>query len=244
LATFLLEIGTEELPADFARLALPQLETLARQSLAEECLSPISLVVTSTPRRLVLLVEGLPPQQADRSEEHKGPPAALAFRDGVPTPAALGFARRCGVEPDQLEVRETAKGPVVYARSLVRGRSTSDVLAERIPTWLGALQGRRFMRWGDGDHRFSRPVRWLVALLDQEVIPVALDGTDPVIQAGRVTRGHRLHPDDGLIAAASDHQQVLRDLGVVVDRQERARAIRSAVDRRAGELQARPDLPE
>ena len=113
MATFLLEIGTEELPADFARLALPQLETQARQGLAEECLSHTSLAVTSTPRRLVLVVEGLPLQQADRREEHKGPPAALAFRDGIPTPAALGFARRCGVEPDQLEVRETAKGPVV-----------------------------------------------------------------------------------------------------------------------------------
>ena len=244
MATFLLEIGTEELPADFARLALPQLETQARQGLAEECLSHTSLAVTSTPRRLVLVVEGLPLQQADRREEHKGPPAALAFRDGIPTPAALGFARRCGVEPDQLEVRETAKGPVVYARSLVRGRSTSEVLAARIPTWLGALQGRRFMRWGDGDSRFSRPVRWLVALLDREVIPLALDGTDPVIEAGRRTRGHRLHPEQGVLATAADHQEVLSGLGVVVDRQERARTIRSAVEHRAAELQARPDLPD
>ena len=244
MATFLLEIGTEELPADFARLALPQLEALARQSLSEQRLAPTDLSVSSTPRRLVLLVEGLPEHQADRSEEHKGPPAAQAFRDGEPTQAAIGFARRCGVDPKALEVRDTSKGPFVFATSTLRGRPTAEVLADAIPGWLQALQGRRFMRWGVGESRFSRPVRWLVALLDQAVIPLTLEGTDPEIRADRLTRGHRLEAPDGSLESATNYRQTMKTLGVEVDRAERGRSIRAAIDERAKTLQARADLPE
>lgn len=244
MATFLLEIGTEELPADFARLALPQLEALVRQTLAEERLPSGALQVTSTPRRLAVLVEGLPQHQADRHEEHKGPPAAQAFKDGVATQAAIGFARRCGVDPSALETRDTPKGPFVFARSTLLGRATSAVLAEAIPIWLQALQGRRFMRWGVGESRFSRPVRWLVALLDQQVIPVTLAGTDPEVTSGRITRGHRLDPGRHPLAAATDYQATLRTLGVLVDRQERGELIRSAIEQGAATRQASPDLPE
>lgn len=244
MATFLLEIGTEELPADFARLALPQLEALVRQTLAEERLPSGALQVTSTPRRLAVLVEGLPQHQADRHEEHKGPPAAQAFKDGVATQAAIGFARRCGVDPSALEIRDTPKGPFVFARSTLLGRATSAVLAEAIPIWLQALQGRRFMRWGVGESRFSRPVRWLVALLDQQVIPVTLAGTDPEVTSGRITRGHRLDPGRHPLAAATDYQATLRTLGVLVDRQERGELIRSAIEQGAATRQASPDLPE
>lgn len=243
MATFLLEIGTEELPADFARLALPQLEALVRQTLSEERLDSGALKVTSTPRRLAVLVEGLPQQQADRHEEHKGPPAAQAFKDGVATQAAIGFAKRCGVDPSELEIRDTPKGPFVFARSTLLGRATSAVLAEAIPIWLQALQGRRFMRWGVGESRFSRPVRWLVALLDQIVIPVHLSGTDPEVQAGRITRGHRLDPDGHSLTAAADYKASLQGLGVLVDRQERGQLIRSAIEQRAAALEASPDLP-
>lgn len=244
MATFLLEIGTEELPADFARLALPQLEALVRQTLAEERLPSGALQVTSTPRRLAVLVEGLPQHQADRHEEHKGPPAAQAFKDGVATQAAIGFARRCGVDPSALEIRDTPKGPFVFARSTLLGRATSAVLAEAIPIWLQALQGRRFMRWGVGESRFSRPVRWLVALLDQQVIPVTLAGTDPEVTSGRITRGHRIDPGRHPLAAATDYQATLRTLGVLVDRQERGELIRSAIEQGAATRQASPDLPE
>ena len=243
MATFLLEIGTEELPADFARLALPQLQTVVRQTLEAERLEHTTLQVTSTPRRLAVIVDGLPEQQADRHEELKGPPAAQALKEGAYTQAAIGFARRCGVEPSQLEVRETAKGPFVFARSTVLGQATAAVLAEAIPTWLQTLQGRRFMRWGVGDSRFSRPVRWLVALLDQTLIPVTLMGTDPEVQSSRSTRGHRLDRASHPISAAADYQTTLAELGVMVDREERSRLIRSAIEQHAEALQATPDLP-
>ncbi len=112
--------------------------------------------------------------------------------DGQPGPAAIGFANRCGVDPASLELRDTPKGPFVFARILQPGRPSEEVLAERIPAWIAGLQGRRFMRWGEGELRFSRPVRWLVALLDQQVIPVVLEGSDPLISSGRISRGHRL----------------------------------------------------
>lgn len=126
-----------------------------------------------------MTIAGLPERQQDLVEERKGPPAQQAFRDGQPTPAALGFARRCGCDPEQLEIRDTDKGPFVFARTTEAGRSVEAVLAGCIPGWIRTLQGRRFMRWGDGDGRFSRPLRWLVALLDGAVVPVQLTDVDP-----------------------------------------------------------------
>ncbi len=255
MPTFLLEIGTEELPADFARLALPQLEAQVRQGLAERRLSHGPVTVTSTPRRLALLVADLAASAADLEEDRKGPPAAQALKDGVPTPAAIGFAKRCGIEASALEVRDTAKGPFVFARVREPGLPAAELLAACIPPWIAGLQGRRFMRWAEGESRFSRPVRWLVALLDGAVIPVTLAGSDPEVSAGRLSRGHRLQgSQDGeggtagagsvSIATASAYAETLAAAGVEVDRQRRAATIRSAVDTAAAALQARPDLPQ
>jgi len=244
VSTFLLEIGTEELPADFARLALPQLEQLVRRDLDEARLSYGVMQCTSTPRRIALLVEGLADAAPDLEDERKGPPAAQAFKDGVPTQAAIGFANRCGIDPAALEVRETAKGPFVFAQVLERGRPAKAVLAEAIPLWIAALQGRRFMRWGDGDTRFSRPVRWLVALLGRDLIPVTLPGSDPLVQSGRASRGHRLHAGHLDIPEASAYAATLAQAGVQVDRSQRGAFIRSAVESAAAALDATPDLPE
>lgn len=254
MSTFLLEIGTEELPADFARLALPQLEALVHRDLAERRLSHGAVTVTSTPRRLALVVADLANTAADLEEDRKGPPAAQALKEGVPTPAAIGFAKRCGIEASALEVRDTPKGPFVFARVREPGLPAAELLAACIPPWIAGLQGRRFMRWAEGDSRFSRPVRWLVALLDAAVIPVTLAGSDPEVSAGRLSRGHRLHGDQAgagsagvpevSIATASAYAKTLAAAGVEVDRQRRATTIRAAVDTAAAALQARPDLPQ
>ena len=244
MSTFLLEIGTEELPADFARLALPQLEQLVRRDLAEVRLGFGSLRCTSTPRRLVVQLEAIEAAAADLEEDRKGPPAGQAFKDGAPTPAAIGFANRCGVDAQSLEVRETPKGPFVFARVLERGRPAKELLAELIPQWIAALQGRRFMRWGNGDSRFSRPVRWLVALLDGQVVPARLEGSDPVVEAGALSRGHRLISALVPIADAQDYSRALEQAGVLVDRQARGSLIQSAVERAATQLNGRPDLPD
>ena len=244
MSTFLLEIGTEELPADFARLALPQLETLMGRDLLAARLQHGAIAVTSTPRRLAISVAEMALAQSDLVEERKGPPAGQAFKDGVPTKAAIGFAIRCGIGPADLVERETAKGPFVFGLVQEPGRPTASVLAELIPSWIGALQGRRFMRWGEGESRFSRPVRWLVALLDAELLPVELQGCDPPVRAGRYSRGHRLQSQSVEIAHAEAYVECLAAAGVQVNRQERAEIIRQQVERAAAALGARPDLPE
>ena len=244
MSTFLLEIGTEELPADFARLALPQLEQLVRRDLAEARLSHGAIQCTGTPRRLALLVENLAVAAEDLQEQRKGPPAAQAFKDGQPTQAAIGFANRCGIAPEALEVLDTPKGPFVFATVLERGLGASELLAASIPAWIAALQGRRFMRWGDGDCRFSRPVRWLVALLDAELIPVTLPGSDPLVQSGHHSRGHRLQADAVMIRSAASYAADLAAAGVQVQRSARGAAIRAAIDEASARLDAIPDLPE
>jgi glycyl-tRNA synthetase beta chain len=244
VSTFLLEIGTEELPADFARLALPQLEALVASSLAEQRLEYSHLDSTSTPRRLAVTVEGLPPRQQDREEERKGPPASQAFRDGTPTGAAVGFAKRCGVAADQLDIRDTPKGPFVFAVLREPGRDTAEVLASLIPGWIQQLQGRRFMRWGEGECRFSRPVRWLVALLDEAVVPVVLPGTDPLVAAGRHSRGHRLDIEPVEIPSAAHYADRLEAAGVMVSRRSRRERIQTAIAAAAEARNGRADLPE
>ena len=245
VSTFLLEIGTEELPADFARLALPQLEALVRRDLADARLSHGSIHCTGTPRRLALQVHDLAASAEDLQEERKGPPAAQAFLNGQPTQAAIGFANRCGVPAEALDIRDTPKGPFVFATVLERGRTAAELLASSIPTWIGALQGRRFMRWGEGECRFSRPVRWLVALLDTQLIPVTLPGSDPLVQAGPYSRGHRLRADEAvLINSADSYVADLAAVGVQVQRSARAATIRTAIQEAAAALQATPDLPD
>ena len=244
MATFLLEIGTEELPADFARMALPQLEQQVRQALSAHELPLEAVWCGSTPRRLAVGVSGLPERQADQEEERKGPPAEQAFVNGEPAAAAIGFARRCGVAASDLEVRQTPKGPFVFARVRQQGQPTLALLSSLIPGWIDALQGRRFMRWGQGDSRFSRPVRWLVALLDEQVVPVQLTATDPSIGSGRLSRGHRLVQTGVSITAAHTYRQELAAAGVQVDRQQRAQWIRQQLEAAASAAGARPDLPE
>ena len=243
MATFLLEIGSEELPADFAREALVQLREQVRSDLQRLRLPCTAVRSTGTPRRLAVTVEGLPERQEDLQAERKGPPAQQAFRDGQPTEAALGFARRCGVEPEQLQIRDTGKGPFVFATSLERGLPTGELLSGLIPGWLWGLQGRRFMRWGCGESRFSRPVRWLVALLDAEVLPVALPDCDPPLQSDRLSRGHRLQAGPVPIADAGVYAATLAAHDVQVERDIRGAWIRDHLEQAAREAGAQLDLP-
>ena len=243
-STFLLEIGTEELPADFARLALPQLQERVRKDLADLRLEHGAVRVSSTPRRLIVQVKDLADGQPDLREERKGPPVVQAFVDGQPGPAAIGFAKRCGVDPSALEVRSTPKGDCVFATVQVEGQSSAVLLQERIPAWIDGLQGRRFMRWGNGDQRFSRPVRWLVALLGGDVVPVSLTASEPVVHSGRSSRGHRLHPGDVEIATADDYDAALAAVGVQADRDQRSALIRANLEHCAAAVDGLLDCPE
>ena len=244
-ATFLLEIGTEELPADFVRQALDQLQQRVSRDLREARLGHGAVSVFGTPRRLVVSVADLEDRQPDLEEDRKGPPVAQAFKDGIPGPAAIGFAKRCGVDPSALEQRDTPKGPCVFATVLTPGQACVELLQGLIPQWIDALQGRRFMRWGTGAQRFSRPIRWLLALKGSEVIPVVLGGADPEVRSDRFSRAHRLHGDEPLsIASAEQFGETLAAAGVVVDRAERAKRIRTSLDQSAQAANGTPDCPE
>lgn len=219
----LLEIGCEELPARFMPGALRQLEEAARAGLEALRLGHGPVRTVGTPRRLALLVEGLAPQQEEQVLEAKGPSARVAFdAEGRPTKAAEGFARSQGVPVEALEVRETPQGPYVFAVRREPGRPAADVLAEWLPGLVGRLQFPKSMRWTSTPIRFARPIRWLVALLDGEVIPFERDG----LASSRHSRGHRLlAPGPVEIPHASLYIQRLREAAVVVDPEERRRLI-------------------
>lgn len=245
MAAFLLEVGTEELPAAFVAQAIAQWQDQIPQSLADHYLQPETLRVYGTPRRLAVVIEGLPECQADREEEIKGPPVAAAFKDGEPTPAAQGFARKQGVELSDFQVRPTDKGDFVFVTKRIAGRGTAEILQELIPGWITGLEGKRLMRWGDGDLRFSRPIRWLVTLLDHGVLPIRIDNGSDVIESDRYSRGHRvLHPELVNITSALDYPRQLEQAFVLVDPAERDRRIREQTLATATALGGEADMPE
>ncbi|MDB9304492.1 MULTISPECIES: glycine--tRNA ligase subunit beta [Cyanophyceae] len=230
MTAFLLEVGTEELPASFLGDAILQWRSRIPQSLAANSLSSASVEVYGTPRRLAVLITGLPSQQPDREEEIKGPPAQAAFKDGQPTPAATGFAKKQGVDITTLEIRPTEKGDFVFVKKSIPGRPVAEILTELIPEWISGLEGKRLMRWGNGDMKFSRPIRWLVALLDDTILPIELVNGSKTITSDRITYGHRvLHPATVTISNATNYVKTLRDAAVIVDPEERANIIQTAV---------------
>lgn len=234
---FLLEVGTEELPASFVDDAIKQWRSHIPSSLKEHSLTTEAIEFYGTPRRLAVLIKGLPTQQPDREEEIKGPPAQAAFKDGNPTKAAEGFARKQGVALDALEIRPTDKGEFVFVRQSIPGRPTAEILTELAPQWILKLEGKRLMRWGDGDFKFARPIPWLVALLDEAVLPIQLVNGSETIKSDRISQGHRvLHPEPVTITQAGDYITRLRSAFVEVDSDERKAKIKEQVQSAAQNL--------
>ena len=218
MATFLLEVGTEELPASFVSEAIAQWKAKIPTELEDVFLAPDSIQYYGTPRRLALVIDGLPDQQPDREEEAKGPPAKAAFKDGKPTKAATGFAASRGVSVEDLEVRDTGKGEFVFVQQTIPGRPTAEILQEKVLGWITGLEGNRFMRWGDGELRFPRPIRWLVTLLENELLPVTIENGSEVVKSDRTSYGHRvLSPDPIRFKTAKDYVDTLEKAYVSVD---------------------------
>jgi len=236
----LLEVGTEELPANFVDDAIEQWRSRLTQSLAENSLTTEAIEVYGTPRRLAVLIQGLPSQQPDREEEIKGPPAQAAFQDGKPTKAAEGFARKQGVALEALEIRPTDKGEFVFVRQSIPGRPVADILTELVPQWILGLEGKRLMRWADGDLKFPRPIRWLVTLLDEAVLPIELVNGSETIKSDRISQGHRvLHPEPVTISQAADYVTCLHSAFVEVDAAKRKAKIQEQVQASAQQLDGR-----
>jgi len=229
LSTYLLEIGTEELPADLAESVISQLELNVNNDLHSSQINFSEIKVTTTPRRIALMIEGIASFSQDNIEERKGPPVTQAFLDGKPTKAAIGFAKRYDLPPDKLEIRETPKGSFVFAKSIEKGKPVASLLADYLPVWISKIQGRRFMRWGHGDFRFSRPIRWIVSLLDSQILPFQILGCDPEIEIGNISRPHRLHGSAFQIKNAKSYYDQLQDVGVIVERHRRLACIKNLV---------------
>ena len=244
MSTYLLEIGTEELPADLAESVISQLELSVNNDLNSAQIKFSEISVTTTPRRIALTIEGIAPFSEDNIAERKGPPVSQAFHDGKPTKAAIGFARRYDVSPEKLEIRETPKGSFVFAKLIEKGKPIESLLAEYLPGWITKIQGRRFMRWAKGDFRFSRPIRWIVSLIDSEVLPFSISGCDPEIQIGNISRAHRLHGSELEIKNAKTYFDQLQDAGVTVDRNSRLSHINDLVLNHEKLKKVKPDLTE
>ena len=222
MSDFLLEIGTEEIPARMIERARGELELRFTQALGSAGLDgEASVSVDATPRRLTVFARDVLPKQRDRNETLTGPPRNVAFdADGNPTPAGLGFARKAGVPVEELEAGPDGK---LRVSRQVAGRPASELLAETLPDVVLGLRFPRAMYWaGKGSARFIRPIRWLVALLDGEVVPLEIAG----VSSGRTTWGHRrLGPGPHEVRAADDYVRTLRDNAVILSPEERSRKI-------------------
>jgi len=224
---FLLEIGCEEIPARMVDAASQELRERVSALLERERLSAAgSVTAFDTPRRLSLLASGIANAQPDVVEQLNGPSVAVAFKDGNPTPAAHAFAKKAGVDVAQLERVSTPKGEYLSAKVTKKGRAASEVLAELLPKELSSIYWPKNMYWRTPAEKFVRPVRWLVAMLDGQVVPLEFDG----IRAGNESRGHRLLSDKAIsIASGKAYVEAMR-AAKVLGRPEREHQIRKALD--------------
>ncbi|MBK9168638.1 MAG: glycine--tRNA ligase subunit beta [Bryobacterales bacterium] len=225
---FLLEIGTEEIPDWMIPGALEQLRTKFTDLMAKLNLAADDVRVDATPRRLVLRASGLPPRQQDAEELLMGPPKA------APAAAVAGFARKLGVAPEELVIETTAKGEYYSFRRKVAGQATSDLLAAALPDLILSIHFPKTMYWaGKNGPRFIRPIRWLVALLGDSVVPFEIAG----VASGAVTRGHRRLGQQQVAVTIAGYEQTLRDNYVLLSAGERRRKIEDEIR----PLGARPD---
>ncbi len=213
------EIGTEEIPARFMSPALAQLKELAAAALGERRLAYEDIRVYGSPRRLALLVFGLDEKQADEETEVKGPSQKAAFdADGNPTRALQGFCKGQGVEPADVFCRELNGQPYVFVKKKLLGQPALEVLPAMLIEISQKLYFPKPMRWGEQTLRFARPIRWLLALWGQDVLPVEWGG----VKAGRTSRGHRfLGSDQVEVASPADYVETMRAAFVMVDQEER-----------------------
>ncbi len=247
---FLLEVRCEEIPARMLEAAIKELTQRTFEDLMGRGVGPREVETGFTPRRLVLVLKGLPARQDDQVATEIGPPKSAAFgADGQPTPAAVGFARKCGVEVSELRVKDfslaetplggagqAAKakakptGERVYVERNVPGKPTPEILAELLPPILLGIGWAKTMRWGSGIGPWVRPVHGVIALFGGEVVPIELFG----VRAGRTTVGHpTLSPAPFEVADSADYRRQLAERGIEVRFDVRCRRLAEEMSARA-----------
>ncbi len=233
---FLLELGFEELPARFVPGALAALSQAIRKGLKDERLAHGDVREYGTPRRLAVLIRDLQLEQDDLVTEVKGPPKNIAYdNEGQLTRAGQGFLRSQGAEPADVIIKQFQGADYLYIKKEIQGQKTSAIIKPLLEDTIADLHFPKNMRWGDYDLRFARPLRWIMCLLGEEIIPLDLG----MVQAGRVTFGHR-QLSSGPITVTSPNQYLsaLKNGYVLVDGEERERLIRGQVRRLAAQRKA------
>jgi glycyl-tRNA synthetase beta chain len=224
---FLLEIGTEEIPASYIQPALDAMATMIGKFLSERRVDHGAVRTMATPRRLVWMIKDVTEEQKAQTVEITGPPKEVAFDEaGNPTQAALGFAKSQGVSPEELQVKETGKGEYVVVSRQESGVSTVELLAGVFPDLIGDIPFPKSMRWGDLKVTFARPIHWIVALLGKEVIPFTYGN----VTSGNTSYGHRfMSPGPFEVSDINGYVEALRERFVIVDIEERRERIREIV---------------
>ena len=230
-ADFLLEIGTEEMPARYVNLAIERYQEIFAGFFNENGLSFDEFTTYATPRRLGFLFKALSLRQSDRTEEVRGPSLKAGKNaTGEWTQAAIGFARSQGIAVDALIMRETSSGPYLFAVKHSVGQATKDLLEAQLPSLIGSADWPKSMRWGTVEMRFIRPIRWLVALFDGEVVPFTVAG----ITSDSVSYGHRtLAPQAIKVTVAGDYESALEQVHVLASVERRRVMIANQVNQLA-----------
>jgi glycyl-tRNA synthetase beta chain len=227
---FLLEIGTEEIPARFIGEAMSELRRLTAEALAAAHLTAEGVHLVATPRRMALMIDRLSVGQPDREVEIKGPPVSVAFdADGNPTRAAEGFARKAGIDLAACQRGTDKRGEFLLARKTDTGLPAGEVLADIMPRVIMSVPFRKVMRWGNHDLEYARPLQWLVALLGDQVVPLRVD----YLTAGRMSRSHRTLAQDRPVEITEPgrYLDIMREAGVIADHKERVDLIRTGLAR-------------
>lgn len=230
----LLEIGTEEVPARFLPDAIRQLREKAIDLFNVNSIEFTEIKTYATPRRIVLMVKGVSPFQKEMVKEIVGPPARAAFdSDGKPTKAAIGFANSHGIDLSELRTKKMERGEYVVAEIRQRGEETRTILPDMLKRLIISLHFPKSMRWGNGNLRFVRPIHWILALYDNDIVPFEVDG----IKSGNITRGHRfLSPASFVIREINSYVNLLENNYVIVDQEERKRIVKEGLARLASSV--------
>ena len=244
MSTYLLEIGTEELPAKFADSVVNQLKSLLEFQLEKNFIKNTEIICSSTPRRIFFLISGLSDLGKDKIELRKGPKADTAFLNGIPTNSAIGFARSLDIDVKDLLIKKIKNVDFVFGKKIEKGKSTKYLLSLIIPKVIKGLQGSRFMKWSYGNFKFSRPIRWIISLYNNEILEFNLDNIEPKIIFDKISRGHRLISNEILINHPDNYLDLLESCGVLADRTKRKKIINDLINNTAHELRLYPDLTD
>ncbi len=233
MSKYLLEIGCEELPYKFIPSAIKQLKTGFENFLSDNKVKFEDVTVYATPRRLAVIVSGLEKESKDEEKIIKGPIKKVAYdENGNLTKAGEGFCRKNGVTQNDLFIEDD----YLHAKIVIKGKSVVDLLKANVPTIVLKLQGSHFMRWSDNEEKFSRPIRWIVSILDNEEVKIKIIDKE----SSNVTRGHRFAQQTVYINNPDDYKEIMRNCCVIVDQEERKQRIIDKAKEEAKKLGAEP----